>query len=55
MIDSAGLGIPKGYLHYLGGEGSTVGEWMIADHRIDYRNQFLELQVLTLQITLMFY
>ncbi|GGD77850.1 aldehyde dehydrogenase family protein [Paenibacillus nasutitermitis] len=29
-------GLPAGYLQYLGGEGATVGEWMIADPGIDY-------------------
>lgn len=29
-------GLPAGYIQYLGGEGSTVGEWMLANPLIDY-------------------
>lgn len=28
-------GLPEGYLHVLGGEGPTVGEWLLEDERID--------------------
>lgn len=29
-------GLPAGYLHYLGGEGGTVGEWLLEEPNVDF-------------------